>query len=149
MPYNENGIGHAENKSSKMAAQFNASGKITLRAQVRNLFSQHKRLTVEQVSQLMNRAEISVQPRVSELKNSGFLRDSGQTKMGKWGTHITIWEVCQDMGEVSEEKLDRNAEIYLRRKSGEGPKSLAKEYDLSPNRIYKIVTQYEKRHIDD
>ena len=96
MPYNENGIGHAENKSSKMAAQFNASGKITLRAQVRNLFSQHKRLTVEQVSQLMNRAEISVQPRVSELKNSGFLRDSGQTKMGKWGTHITIWEVCQD-----------------------------------------------------
>jgi len=53
------------------------------------------------------------------------------------------------MGEVSEEKLDRNAEIYIRRKSGEGPKSLAKEYDLSPNRIYKIVTQYKKRHIDD
>tara|TARA_B110000977_G_scaffold182306_1_gene243838 strand:+ start:1182 stop:1343 length:162 start_codon:yes stop_codon:yes gene_type:complete len=52
------------------------------------------------------------------------------------------------MGEVSEEKLDRNAEIYLRRKSGEGPKYLAKEYDLSPNRIYKIVTQYEKRHVD-
>jgi len=94
MPYNENGIGHAENKSSKMAAQFNASGKITLRAQVRYLFSEHKKLTVEQVAKLMNRAEISVQPRVSELKNSGFLRDSGRTKMGKWGTHITIWEVC-------------------------------------------------------
>ena len=52
------------------------------------------------------------------------------------------------MGKVSEEKLDRNAEIYLRRKSGEGPKSLGEEYDLSPNRIWKIVTQYEKRHVN-
>jgi len=52
------------------------------------------------------------------------------------------------MGKVSEEKLDRNAEIYLRRKSGESPKSLAEEYDLSPNRIWKIVTQYEKRHVN-
>jgi Mor family transcriptional regulator len=52
------------------------------------------------------------------------------------------------MGEVSEEKLDRNAEIYRRRMSGEGPKFLGKEYDLCPNRIYKIVTQYEKRHVD-
>jgi len=52
------------------------------------------------------------------------------------------------MGKVSEEKLDRNAEIYLRRKSGEGPKALAEEYDLSPNRIWKIVTQYEKRHVN-
>jgi Mor family transcriptional regulator len=52
------------------------------------------------------------------------------------------------MGKVSEEKLDRNSEIYLRRKSGEGPKSLAEEYDLSPNRIWKIVAQYEKRHVN-
>jgi predicted HTH transcriptional regulator len=94
MAYDENGIGHAENESSEMAAKFNAGGKITLRAQVRHLFQEHRKLTVEQVSKLMNRAEISVQPRVSELKNSGFIQDSGQTKMGKWGTHITVWEIC-------------------------------------------------------
>ncbi len=52
------------------------------------------------------------------------------------------------MGEVSEEKLNRNAEIYLRHKSGEGPKSLAEEYDLCPSRILKIVTQYKKRHVN-
>jgi len=94
MAYDENGIGHAENEASKEAAKFNASGKITLRSQVRHLFSEHKKLTVEQVANLMNKAEISVQPRVSELKNSGFLKNSGRTKTGKWGTQITIWEIC-------------------------------------------------------
>jgi len=61
--------------------------------------------------------------------------------------HI-VWAKEIEMGKVSEEKLDRNAEIYLRRKSGEGPKALAEEYDLSPNRIWKIFTQYEKRHVN-
>ncbi len=52
------------------------------------------------------------------------------------------------MGEVSEEKLDRNAEIYHRRMSGEGPKALGEAYGLSANRIYRIVTQYKRRHVD-
>ena len=61
---------------------------------------------------------------------------------------IFLIRMFQLMGEVSEEKLDRNAEIYRRRMSGEGPKFLGKEYGLCPSRIYKIVTQYEKRHVD-
>ena len=31
--------------------------------------------------------------RLSELKNSGLIRDSGKTKQGKWGLQITIWEL--------------------------------------------------------
>jgi|TARA_R110000787_G_scaffold15736_1_gene48625 hypothetical protein len=94
MGYTDEDIGFQDNDASEAAAKFNASGKITLREQVRQQFSAHKSLTVEQVSKLMNRAEISVQPRVSELKNSGFIRDSGKSTKGKWGTQITIWEIC-------------------------------------------------------
>ena len=79
MGYNEDDIGFQDNDASEAAAQFNASGKITLREQVRQKFCEHKSLTVEQVSKLMNRAEISVQPRVSELKNSGVIKDSGKS----------------------------------------------------------------------
>ena len=90
--YDKNGIGYQENASSKGAASFNASGKLTLRQQVADLFESNPLLTVEEVSDLLNRAEISVKPRVSELKNSGYLKDSGQRKVGKWGTKITLWE---------------------------------------------------------
>ena len=49
------------------------------------------------------------------------------------------------MGQVSEEKTERNAEIYRRRMSGEMPTALGKAYDLSPNRIYKIVRTQQKK----
>ena len=44
-------------------------------------------------AELCGKAEISVHPRLSELKNAGLIRDSGKTKQGKWGLQITIWEL--------------------------------------------------------
>ena len=49
-------------------------------------------MTVEDVCMVLNRPEISVKPRLSELKNEGFLMDSGLRRPGKWGTNITIWK---------------------------------------------------------
>ena len=91
MPYNQSKIGYKQNRSSKQAADFNQEGKLTIRYQVLELFKEHGELTNEQVSQLLNKPEISVQPRISELKNAGVICDSGKKAMGKWGTSITIW----------------------------------------------------------
>jgi predicted HTH transcriptional regulator len=91
MPYNQSKIGYKQNRSSKQAASFNQEGKLTIRYQVLELFKEHGELTNEQVSQLLNKPEISVQPRISELKNAGVICDSGKKAMGKWGTSITIW----------------------------------------------------------
>jgi len=91
MPYNQSKIGYKQNRSSKQAADFNQEGKLTIRYQVLELFKEHGELTNEQVSQLLNKPEISVQPRISELKNAGVVCDSGKKAMGKWGTSITIW----------------------------------------------------------
>jgi hypothetical protein len=90
--YNNNGIGHQDNDASKEAASFNLEGKLSIRQQVANLFDLHGKLTVEQVSLLLNKPEISVQPRVTELKNSGYVKNSGDKRVGKWGTKVTIWE---------------------------------------------------------
>jgi len=96
MPYTDEKIGYQNNDASKEAASFNSKGKITIREKVLDLFRERKELTVEQVSQIMNRAEISVQPRISELKNAGFITDSGKKSMGKWGTSITIWKIVKE-----------------------------------------------------
>jgi len=93
VPYTDEKIGYQKNDASKEAASFNKNGKITIREQVLELFHERKELTVEQVSKIMNRAEISVQPRISELKNAGLVADSGKKAMGKWGTSITIWKL--------------------------------------------------------
>jgi len=92
MAYNEQGIGYQKSETSKDAANFNKKGKLTIREQVRSLFDHNNMLTVEDVSRLLNRAEISVKPRVTELKNEGFLEDSGLRRQGKWGTNITVWK---------------------------------------------------------
>ena len=91
MPYNQSKIGYKQNRSSKQAADFNQEGKLTIRYQVLELFKEHGELTNEQASYLLNKPEISVQPRISELKNAGVICDSGKKAMGKWGTFITIW----------------------------------------------------------
>ena len=97
MGYNKDDIGFQDNDASELAAQFNAAGKVTLREQVKQLFIDNKRLTTEQVSNLLQRPEISVQPRVSELKNEGVIQNSGERVVGKWGTSITVWEVSPNL----------------------------------------------------
>jgi len=97
MGYNEDDIGFQDNDASELAAQFNAAGKVTLRDQVKQLFIDNKRLTAEQVSNLLQRAEISVKPRITELKNEGVIQNSGERVVGKWGTSITVWEVSPNL----------------------------------------------------
>jgi len=48
------------------------------------------------------------------------------------------------MGERAQEKTERNAELYRRWLAGDMPTKLGKEYDLSPSRVAKIITQQKK-----
>lgn len=72
MGYNDESIGYQKTDTSKSAANFNKKGKVSIRQQVRELFKENNLLTVEDVSRLLNRPEISVQPRVSELKMKAY-----------------------------------------------------------------------------
>lgn len=91
MSYTKERIGFQKTDTSEAAANFNVKGKLTIREQVKSLFETNDMLTVEEISRLLQRPEISVQPRVSELRNDGFLIDSGIRRMGKWGAQITVW----------------------------------------------------------
>lgn len=93
--YTDDGIGHQSNEASQDAAYFNVEGKVSLREQVLQLFQANKRLTNEQVASILGRPEISTQPRVSELKNAGAIRNSGIKSVGRWGTSITVWELVE------------------------------------------------------
>lgn len=90
--YSKDNIGYKDNQASEDAARFNVSGKLTLREQVSCLFDKHIRLTNEQAAKLLGKAEISVQPRLSELKKEGYIKNSGDKVIGKWGTSVTVWE---------------------------------------------------------
>ena len=90
--YSNNNIGYQDNQSSEDAARFNVSGKLTLREQVACLFDKHNRLTAEEVCKLLDKPEISVKPRLTELKKEGYIKNSGDKVIGKWGPSITVWE---------------------------------------------------------
>mgnify|MGYP003624942394 FL=1 len=91
MGYTNEGIGYQNTDTSQQAANFNRRGKVSLRDQVRELFQTNEKLTVEDIARLLERAEISVQPRVSELKKEGFLVDSTERRKSRWGANTIVW----------------------------------------------------------
>lgn len=99
MGYNDEGIGYQKTDTSKQASEFNKEGKVSIREQVKSLFAKNVCLTTEQVSNALSRPEVSVQPRISELRNDGFLTDSGMRMQGKWGTNIIVWTRVADTEE--------------------------------------------------
>ena len=95
MPYNNQRVGYQNNKQSQEAAQYNATGKLTIREKVKIAYETFGDMTVEELCEILQRDRVSVQPRITELKNAGVLEDSGATKMGKYGTNITVWRIAQ------------------------------------------------------
>ncbi len=93
MGYNKEGIGYQTTDTSRQAAEFNKEGKLTIRDKVKELFTSKVKMTVEEVSKALSLSEVSVQPRVTELKNDGYLQDSGLRRMGQWKTERIVWEL--------------------------------------------------------
>ena len=99
MGYNKEGIGYQQTDTSRQGAEFNKQGKLSIRNQVKELFTNKVMLTVEEISKALSKPEISDQPRITELKNDGYLQDSGLRRMGKWGTNIIVWQIVNNTGE--------------------------------------------------
>ena len=47
---------------------------------------------------ILGHPEVSLQPRVTELKNEGYLRDSNVRKRGEYGIERIVWELNPDEG---------------------------------------------------
>lgn len=64
-----------------------------LRLEVYNAIvaSQGMGLATEQIAQKINRNYRSVQPRTSELKGWGLIKDSGERRKNSYGNHEIVW----------------------------------------------------------
>jgi len=94
MGYTPDGIGYQSTDTSKFAATSNVEHKKTIRDQVLELLTTtNDQMSVEQVSECLGRAQVSVQPRLTELKNDGLVEDSGQRRQTKWGKPSIMWQI--------------------------------------------------------
>jgi len=86
--------GYQKTDTSKEAAdQIEKTSAKTLRHQVENLLKEHPNgLSTEQISQQLNREYVSVQPRTSELRNTGAIIDSGNRVLNKFRKRVIVWQ---------------------------------------------------------
>ena len=92
MPYTEEKIGYQKTDTSEAAARSNYKGKLTIRDRVLQLLQKvPQALTTEDISELLNVPYVSVQPRLSELREDGKVIDTGERGETKWGKACIKW----------------------------------------------------------
>ncbi len=86
--------GYQKTDTSKQAAdQIEKSSAKTLRQQVENLLRQQPNgLSTEQISQQLNKEYVSIQPRTSELRNTGIIFDSGLRVLNRFKKKVIVWQ---------------------------------------------------------
>lgn len=89
MPYMDNGVGYQKTDTSRDAA---ASVKPrNLREAVLGILSAGNRMTTEEIADALEKPYVSVQPRLSELRNDGKVIDTGARRLSKWGKQAIVW----------------------------------------------------------
>jgi predicted ArsR family transcriptional regulator len=97
MGYTHQGIGYQSTDTSKFAAKSNTELKISIRDQVLKLLTEADvAMSAEAVSEALGRPQVSVQPRLTELKNAGLIEDSGNRRQTKWGKPSIMWQIKTD-----------------------------------------------------
>ena len=97
MGYTHQGIGYQSTDTSKFAAKSNTELKISIRDQVLKLLTEADvAMSAEAVSEALDRPQVSVQPRLTELKNAGLIEDSGNRRQTKWGKPSIMWQIKTD-----------------------------------------------------
>tara|TARA_B000000609_G_C24171646_1_gene350789 strand:+ start:304 stop:624 length:321 start_codon:yes stop_codon:yes gene_type:complete len=92
--FRDTGIGYQKTDTSKRAAQSSPKHKLTIRDRVFELLQKAGvALTTEEIADFLNCPYASVQPRLSELQNSGKVIDSGYRGKTKWGKSCIKWKV--------------------------------------------------------
>ena len=97
MGYTHQGIGYQSTDTSKFAAKSNTELKISIRDQVLKLLTEADvAMSAEAVSEALGPPQVSVQPRLTELKNAGLIEDSGNRRQTKWGKPSIMWQIKTD-----------------------------------------------------
>lgn len=93
MSYNHMGVGFGGTDTSALAAaQISNKAAIVREDVLETLRVMGEPLTTPEITDLLAYPECTVQPRVSELKRDGLIRDSGVRKMGRFGRPVAAWE---------------------------------------------------------
>lgn len=94
MPYTVTGVGFQRTDTSRAAA-FGVEPKAkNLRERVLEAIKSAPRpVSTEEIAVQLRKPESSVQPRTSELRNGGLIKDSGERGETKWGKACILWQV--------------------------------------------------------
>jgi predicted ArsR family transcriptional regulator len=93
MPYDKYGIGYQKQDTSRDARP-EAGRAGSVRRRVYDLLVGCKRpLAPDQVARLLDLPRVTVQPRLTELKNSGLIEDSGERGLTDYGKKCILWKV--------------------------------------------------------
>ncbi len=78
--------------TSRDAAEMAARASGTLRALVhKTLFDNPKGLTVDETCGITGRRRYSLQPRFTQLKDAGMIRDTGERRFNESGARAIVW----------------------------------------------------------
>ena len=92
MPYTQDGIGYQKTDTSKAAARSNYPGKLTARDRVLQLLQKMPlSMSSHEIAEVLNLPEVTVRPRLSELKNDNKIIDSGERGETPWGKKCIKW----------------------------------------------------------
>ena len=86
--------GYQKTDTSKQAAEdIEKSSAKTLRQQVENLLKEQPNgLSTEEISKQLNKEYVSIQPRTSELRNTGIILDSGFRVLNRFKKRVIVWQ---------------------------------------------------------
>ena len=86
--------GYQKTDTSKQAAEdIEKSSAKTLRQQVEIILKEQPNgLSTEQISQQLNKEYVSIQPRTSELRNTGIIFDSGLRILNRFRKRVIVWQ---------------------------------------------------------
>ena len=92
MPYTQDGIGYQKTDTSRAAARSNYPGKLTARDRVLQLLQKIPlSMSSHEIAEVLNLPEVTVRPRLSELKNDNKIVDSGERGETPWGKKCIKW----------------------------------------------------------
>ena len=92
MPYTEQKIGYQKTDTSEAAARSNYPGKLTARDRVLQLLQKMPlSMTSHEIADVLRIPEVTVRPRLSELKNDNKIVDSGERGETPWGKKCIKW----------------------------------------------------------
>lgn len=76
-----------------LAAEWMSDKATKMHAQIMRLLLRHGGLTTEQMENIMKRKHQSVSPRVNEMRDAGWLYDSGRTMETSSGCEAIVWRL--------------------------------------------------------